>query len=225
MRDLQSQPSVFKQILLSGVCSFALIASVQLHAAGLPNLKLLLSNEFRDPKLTGKQRDILKQGILNGWYANPNDCQALLSAAYSPQHKHYWFVCEDKVGRMHEVQFRPSDLSRSFAFSTKHCDKHYCYHHIWLKGQATKKPKPSAVPESLLKSKCEPIIKSYLRSPMRYEPDYLTMDVARKDDTENWVSWVFKTTNEYGVPVRQRAVCVVQQGRILRKAWIEEIRD
>ena len=51
------------------------------------------------------------------------------------------------------------------------------------------------------------------------------MDVARKDDTENWVSWVFKTTNEYGVPVRQRAVCVVQQGRILRKAWIEEIRD
>ena len=223
MFHLASQRVLFKKILFSGFL-FALFGTLSnLHAADLPNLKLLLSNEFRDPHLTEKQRKILKQGILNGWYANPNDCQALLSSAYSPWHDYYWFVCEDKVGRMHEVQFRPNDLKRSFAFSTKHCDKHYCYHHIWLKGQA-KQPGKSKQSEPLLRSKCEPIIQSYLRSPLKYEPDYFSMSIARKGDKESWISWAFKTTNEYGVPVWQRAVCVVQQGRILKKAWIEEIR-
>jgi hypothetical protein len=221
---LEIQRVLFRKILISGCCILLFGILSDLCAADLPNLQLLLSNEFRDPKLTDKQRDILKQGILNGWYANPNDCQTLLSSAYMSQHDYYWFVCEDKIGRMHEVQFRPQDLKRSFAFSTKHCDKHYCYHRIWLKGQATQRPKKPAQSDSLLKSKCEPIIQSYLRSPLKYEPDYFSMNIARKDDKENWISWTFKTTNEYGVPVRQRAVCVIQQGRILKKAWIEKIR-
>ena len=221
---LEIQQVLLRKILISGCCIVLFGTLSNLRAADLPNLQLLLSNEFRDPKLTDKQRDILKQGILNGWYANPNDCQTLLSSAYMSQHDYYWFVCEDKIGRMHEVQFRPQDLKRRFAFSTKHCDKHYCYHRIWLKGQATQRPKKPAQSDSLLKSKCEPIIQSYLRSPLKYEPDYFSMNIARKDDKENWISWTFKTTNEYGVPVRQRAVCVIQQGRILKKAWIEVIR-